>query len=158
MARKSALEAGLEAMAQDFALPGGGKLKIARLVRAHLDWFDLAAEHGLTWLDISRALAGVGITDQSGKALSFGTITAAVWRARDLRDQAPASIQKSKPPTARLAASKKTQPAHSKPQPKQKKSALPNPSQNARNKPAASNKDVLRYMQRAAALRKDRDL
>ena len=157
MAGKSELEAGLEAMARDFVLPGGGKLKVARLVSTHLDWFDLAAEHGLTWLDISRALASVSITDRRGKALSFGTITAAVWRARDLRDQAPSSVQKPKSRTARPTAHKKAQVPHSKPQPNPKSSALPKPAQDERSKPASSNKDILGYMQRAAALRKSRD-
>lgn len=87
--KKVELEAGLEAIAKDFVLPGGGRLRIARLVVNHLEWFDATEARGMTWQDMARAMAAAGVTDKHGKALSTGTLSSAVWRARDRRSIAP---------------------------------------------------------------------
>lgn len=163
MVRKSKLEAGLEAMAMDFVLPSGGKLKVARLVNQHLDWFDLATEHGLTWLDISRALASVGVTDRRGKALSFGTITAAVWRARAARsDQgrqryiSPSPAANTVPKFRSDISPKKVSVKKSKPDQREKPIVVTAPTTANRSRSTSSNTDIMNYMKRAAHLRKER--
>jgi hypothetical protein len=42
MARNKELEDGLKMMAEDFRLPGGGRMKLSRLVAKHLGWFEAA--------------------------------------------------------------------------------------------------------------------
>jgi hypothetical protein len=153
MAKKSDLETGLRTMAEDFVLPGGGHVKLARLVTMHLNWFDTATERGMTWLAMTKALAIVGITNQRGKPLSVSMLSATVWRARELRSQAPSRIQKPEPLAARPAL-KKARSKNSEPQLKPKLSIPPKPAQTDKNKSTSTNEDLLNYMQRAAALRK----
>lgn len=158
MARKLELEAGLEAMAADFVLLGGGRLRVARLVTNHLDWFDAAEARGMAWRDIARALATADVTDKHGKALSTGTLSSAVWRARDRRSNPPAPPQSS----ARNNSSHPPVVQGSRQGPsvvRQQKRPTP-PAARAHaavTKSASSRDDVLDYMKRAAALRTGRD-
>lgn len=76
------LEIGLRAMAADFHLPGGGRKKLARLVAAHLEWFEAAEQRGMVWQDMIRALATAGITTADSKPFSVGTLSSTVWRRR----------------------------------------------------------------------------
>jgi hypothetical protein len=48
MSRNKELEAGLEAIAEDLHLPGGGSKKLSRLVAEHLGWFDAAERRGMS--------------------------------------------------------------------------------------------------------------
>ncbi|MDU0954219.1 MAG: hypothetical protein E6614_02420 [Bradyrhizobium sp.] len=82
MAKNKELEAGLKAMAEDFHLPGGGRMKLSRLVDEHLGWFAAAERRGLGWRDMTRALAAAGVTSGGGKPLSIGTLSSTVWRKR----------------------------------------------------------------------------
>jgi hypothetical protein len=82
MANNKELEVGLGAMAAEFHLPGGGRKKLARLVAAHLEWFEAAEQRGMVWQDMVRALAAAGITTADSKPLSVGTLSSTVWRKR----------------------------------------------------------------------------
>lgn len=46
MTSNKELEAGLKAMAEDFHLPGGGRMKLSRLAADHLGWFHAAERRG----------------------------------------------------------------------------------------------------------------
>lgn len=84
MVSNKELEAGLKAMAEDFHLPGGARKKLARLVAEHLWWFDAAEQRGMSWRDMVRALAAVGVTGKGTKPVSVGTLSSTVWRARTI--------------------------------------------------------------------------
>jgi hypothetical protein len=158
MAKKSELEAGLEAMAQDFVLLGGGRLRIARLVANHLNWFDAAEARGMAWRDMARALATADVTDRHGNTLSTGTLSSAVWRARDRRSNSPAPPQSSaRKNSLHLPAVQKSREG-----PfvvRQQKQPTPPAARShaAVTNSASSPDDVLGFMKRAAALRKGRD-
>jgi hypothetical protein len=69
-------------MAEDFHLPGGGYKKPSQLVAGHnVHWFD-AAERGMGWRDMIRALTAAGVNGRGGKPLSVGTLSSALWRKR----------------------------------------------------------------------------
>jgi hypothetical protein len=76
------IEAGAKAIAEDMRLPGGGLKKLARVVQAHLEWFDAVEARGMTWPDIARALFAVGVIDNNGHAFSVGRLSSAVWHKR----------------------------------------------------------------------------
>ena len=76
------LEAGLKAMAEEFHLPGGARKKLSRLVMGHLWWFDAAEQRGMTWQDMTRAMAAAWMTGGGAKPVSVGTLSSTVWRAR----------------------------------------------------------------------------
>lgn len=63
----------------------GGQIKLARVVGAHLDWFDLVQQRGLSWDQIIRVLANAGATRENGLPFSRGHLSSAVWRARQER-------------------------------------------------------------------------
>jgi hypothetical protein len=98
MSRNGDLEAGLKLIAVDSQLPGGGRKKLSQLVAEHLDWFDAAEKRGMGWRDVIRALSAAGVTGKSGKPLSIGTLSSAVWRKRvELkRDDDARSLQASR--------------------------------------------------------------
>lgn len=158
MAKKSELEAGLMAMAQDFVLLGGGRLRVARLVANHLDWFDAAEARGMAWRDMARALATADVTDKHGKALSTGTLSSAVWRARNRRSNPAAPTRSSaRTNSSRPPAVQKSRQGLS--VVRQQKRPIP-PAADPRaavTKSPSSRDDVLGFMKRAAALRKGRD-
>jgi hypothetical protein len=82
MASNKELEAGLKAIVEDYHLPGGGRKKLSQLVAGHLAWFDAAERRGMGWQDTIRVLTTAGVTRRSGKPLSVGTLSSAVWRKR----------------------------------------------------------------------------
>ena len=82
MVTNKELEAGLKAMAEEFHLPGGARKKLSRLVMGHLWWFDAAEQRGMTWQDMTRAMAAAGMTGRGAKPVSVGTLSSTVWRAR----------------------------------------------------------------------------
>lgn len=65
MAGDKELEAGLRRMAEDFHLPGGGRMKLSRLVAEHLGWFAVAERRGLGWQDMIRVLTAVGVVGRT---------------------------------------------------------------------------------------------
>jgi hypothetical protein len=82
MASNKKIEAGAKVIAEDLALPGGGRKKLARVVENHLDWFDAVEARGLTWSDMSRLLLTAGAKGRNGRAISIGTLSSTVWRKR----------------------------------------------------------------------------
>jgi hypothetical protein len=87
MARDKELETGLRRMSEDFYLPGGGRMKLSRLVAEHLGWFDVAELRGMGWRDMIRALTAAGVVGRTGKHLSVGTLSSTIWRERDKTKQ-----------------------------------------------------------------------
>jgi hypothetical protein len=83
MAKSNEIEAGARAIAEDLRLPGGGQKKLARVVRNHLDWFDMAEDRGFTWADMSRLLFAAGAKGENGKAFSVSTLYLTVRRKRE---------------------------------------------------------------------------
>lgn len=82
MVTNKQLEAGLMAMAEEFQLPGGARKKLSRLVVGNLWWFDAAEQRGMTWRDMIQAMAAAGVTGRGAKPVSVGTLSSTVWRAR----------------------------------------------------------------------------
>jgi hypothetical protein len=85
MAKSNEIEAGVRAIAEDLRLPGGGQKKLARVVRNHLDWFDMAEDRGFTWADMSRLLFNAGAKAENGSAFSVSTLYLTVRRKREAR-------------------------------------------------------------------------
>jgi hypothetical protein len=83
MATSNEIEASARAIAEDLRLPGGGQKKLARVVRNHLDWFDMVEDRGLTWADMSRLLFAAGAKSENGKAFSVSTLYVTVRRMRE---------------------------------------------------------------------------
>jgi hypothetical protein len=83
MAKSNEIEAGARAIAEDLRLPGGGQKKLARVVRNHLDWFDMAEHRGFTWADMSRLLFAAGAKGRNARPFSVGTMYSTVWRKRE---------------------------------------------------------------------------
>ena len=71
---------GAKAIAEDLKLPGGGSVKLARIIDRHLDWFDAARARGLEWPDIVTMLFNAGVTRTDGRPLSRGHVSSLVWR------------------------------------------------------------------------------
>jgi hypothetical protein len=83
MAKSNEIEAGARAIAEDLRLPGGGQQKLARVVRNHLDWFDMAEDRGFTWADMTRLLFAAGAKGKNGSAFSVSTLYLTVRRKRE---------------------------------------------------------------------------
>ena|ERR1035437_7710683 len=83
MAKSNEIEAGARPIAEDLRLPGGGQKKLARVVRNHLDWFDMAEDCGLTWADMSRLLFAAGAKGENGSPFSVSTLYLTVRRKRE---------------------------------------------------------------------------
>lgn len=172
MVSNKELEGGLRAIAEGFHLPGDGRMKLSKLVAAHLHWFNAAERRGMTWGDMVRTLAAAGVTGRGGKPLSVGTLSSTVWRKRaeaeEMTDSAARKLglhvrKVGAPKAASVVPSMKV---------KQKKPAGP-PRTDARIKadqgmaapirkgtndaPANSKKDVLAFMDRARAVRRRSD-
>lgn len=71
---------GAEAIAADTQGPGGQRLKLARVIVGHLDWFEQARRRGLEWNDIVALLFRAGATRSDGRPLSRGHLQSLVWR------------------------------------------------------------------------------
>lgn len=159
---------GAKAIAEDMKLPGGGSVKLARIIDRHLDWFDAARARGLEWSDIVTMLFNAGVMRTDGRPLSRGHVSSLVWRkqaatqtrARAMRPP-PASAdtigndrggftatgQSVRPMRERaVSASPKTTP----PSGGKRSATAKRPSAGS----AKQNQDVLAFMKRAAAIRK----
>jgi hypothetical protein len=77
------IEAGAKAIADDLVLPDGGQKKLARVVEGQLAWFDAAEARGMTWAGIARVLFATGAKGQNGRPFSVGTLSSTVWRKRE---------------------------------------------------------------------------
>lgn len=84
---------GAEAIAADTQGPGGRRLKLARVIVGHLDWFEQARRRGLEWADIVALLFRAGATRSDGRPLSRGHLQSLVWRKQqEANASAPAPI------------------------------------------------------------------
>ncbi len=113
------IEAGAKAIAEDMMLPGGGRKKLARVVRDHLDWFDAVEARGLTWGNMSRLLLAAGAHGSDGRAIPVGTLSSTVWRKRSdaASPVSPASskIRSTGRPSPRMGQAERTHVIPSKP-------------------------------------------
>ncbi|MGE0769389.1 MAG: hypothetical protein AB7L90_23360 [Hyphomicrobiaceae bacterium] len=75
-----------------------GQVKLARVVGAHLDWFDLVQHRGLSWDQMIRVLADAGAMRENGLPFSRGHLSSTVWRARQERQQEIAVPPQQPPP------------------------------------------------------------
>ena len=146
------LSSGLRAMAADAMLPGGRRKLLTRLVRDHLSWFAMAERRGLTWRDMAAALASVDILSASGKVVTVGALSSAVWRARS---EAEKSRQRISPKDAGLSGvpDHRSQAADHRPARKLTDHKPRGSTKEA--EPATS--DTLRFMKRARRLRQPDD-
>lgn len=85
MARRSILSdeeltKGAKAIAEDMRVGETRRVKLARIIDDHLDWFDLARARGLEWTDIIEVLFKAGATRPDGRPLSRGHLSSLVWR------------------------------------------------------------------------------
>ncbi|MBC9879978.1 MAG: hypothetical protein E6614_00630 [Bradyrhizobium sp.] len=168
MTSNKELEARLNAMADDFHLPGGGRKKLSKLVAEHYAWFEAAARRGMSWPDMIRALTAAGVTGRDGKPLSVGTLSSTVWRKRAETEGEmgrPAGSATSIPPRAKSGKEVRPGPAKAA---EQKRSAVSShTTKNAGDrgrmtgsaKPAEgagrrANEDVLAFMNRARSVRR----
>jgi len=71
---------GARAIAADLRVGDTRQLKLARIIDAHLHWFQRARQRGLEWTDIVGILFEVGVTRPDGRPLSRGHLSALVWR------------------------------------------------------------------------------
>lgn len=71
---------GAEAIAADMRGPDERRLKLAKMIDAHLAWFEQARRRGLEWNDIVALLFRAGATRSDGRPLSRGHLQSLVWR------------------------------------------------------------------------------
>lgn len=172
MASNKELEAGLKAMVEDYHLPGGARKKLSQLVAGHLAWFDAAERRGMGWRDMIGVLTTAGVTRRSGKPLSVGTLSSAVWRKRsEAAEKADRSLPEQLNPPKPVHSREKSprEPKHVSPtQFRREKhtvilqatdhnkadraASLPPKRPNSGDR-AQTNKDVLAFMDRARAVR-----
>lgn len=76
---------GAEAVATDMQGPEGQRLKLARVIDVHLDWFEQARRRGLEWNDIVALLFRAGASRKDGRPLSRGHLQSLVWRKQQAR-------------------------------------------------------------------------
>ncbi len=163
---------GAEAIAADMQGPEGRRLKLARVIDVHLDWFEQARRRGLEWNDIVALLFRAGATRSDGRPLSRGHLQSLVWRKQPAERQAvgePARNEAAPVITKRTARSpltgKSTKPGRGrKPQPAEGtlafSGALPKPPAGSAGRdgvPATQPEGdaLLAYMKRAARLRRE---
>ena len=172
MASNKELEAGLKAMVEDYRLPGGGRKKLSQLVAGHLAWFDAAERRGMGWRDMIGVLTTAGMTRRSGKPLSVGTLSSAVWRKRsEAAEKADCSRPERLNPPEPVNSREKSprEPKHASPEQfrgdkravmlqgtdrnKADRAASLPPKRSNSGVRAQTNKDVLAFMDRARAVR-----
>lgn len=170
MVSKKELETRLKLMAEDFHLPGGGRMKLSRLVVRHLWWFDAAEQRGMSWQDMIRAMTAAEVTGRGSKPVSVGTLSSTVWRVRTKNQEANgASERKRARPAPTLPSGQPRRSAKSQGigQPQQdireaspQIGINPQPIQGASKRatnddpPGRVNRDVLKFMDRARAVRR----
>lgn len=75
-----ALVRGAQDIADDLQIGQPRRLKLAKIIDDHLDWFARAQARGLEWNDIIDLLFKSGVTRPDGRPLSRGHLSALVWR------------------------------------------------------------------------------
>lgn len=160
------LEVGARRIAEDFRLPGGGRKKIAKLVKDHWDWFKAAEARGMVVEGMLTMITAAGATYPNGGAIKFTTLSNAVWRRRS--GQTSRREKRLASPKGRKAESGPADGANDvgrKPRDRVGKPTAPAgysgrraaaPSEGCGSKGTApsSTSDVLGFMRRAAALRR----
>lgn len=76
---------GARSIAADMQLPDRQRLKLAKVVEDHLDWFEKAQARGLEWSDIIDVLYKAGVTRSDGRPLSRGHVSSLVWRKQQAK-------------------------------------------------------------------------
>lgn len=170
------IEVGAKAIAEDMALPGGGRKKLARLVSDHLEWFEAVEARGLAWGDISRLLLVAGAYGSDGRAIPVGTLSSTVWRKQQeaATSSAPAPTRRGTGQQSRNndqttsanyhgRVEEKRVPAIVRQKPSKRSRHLATEAAKsqatktpASDPPASSKRQTLDFMQRAAALRRSR--
>jgi hypothetical protein len=79
-ARDRDLVEGARSIAEDMLLPNGRQARLARIIDAHLWWFEAARRRGCAWDDIIEMLYAAGVKRPDGRALSRGHVSSLVWR------------------------------------------------------------------------------
>src|SRR5690606_10717923 len=79
------LAKGAQAIADDLRVGDTRRLKLAKIIDGHLDWFELARARGLEWTDIIDLLSRAGVTRPDGRPLSRGHLSSLVWRKQKSR-------------------------------------------------------------------------
>jgi hypothetical protein len=180
MAKGDEIEAGARAIAQDLRLPGGGQKKLARVVRNHLDWFEMAEGRGFTWADMTRLLFAAGAKGKNGNAFSVSTLYLTVRRIReDARLMVGGAGSSSRSTTGIQGSKQKLPPRKARldlapirsgnvepPREPERRPNMPekkrvktstgqsSPTNSEKTPPkASSNRDLLAFMQRSAAVR-----
>lgn len=156
--RDKDIQSGARLVAEDFRLPSGRRKKIAKLVTDHWGWFQAAEARGMVVEDILAMLTAAGATYEGGAPIKFATLSNALWRRRARQasrpEKAPATSKGQKTGGSR-------QPAG--PAGRKRDIAAPSmaPVQAIDHEPpvqkqtaTGSGADVLRFMRRAAALRR----
>ncbi|MET3889344.1 hypothetical protein ABIE41_000420 [Bosea sp. OAE506] len=79
---------GAKAIAADMQGPSGERLKLARVIDVHLDWFEQARRRGLEWSDIVALLFRAGAARGDGRPLARAHVQSLVWRKQYAERQA----------------------------------------------------------------------
>jgi hypothetical protein len=156
------IEVGAKAIASDLTLPGGRRKKLARVVEDHLAWFDAAEARGMTWEDMVAVLSAAGVKGGTGRRLTVGSLSSAVWRKRNEPQPPRRSVRRTQP--QRLVPRAEKRPGQARPsRSSRSKEALeraaPSPARPVNSgqrgaKPTSPGTDVLAFMQRAAKMRR----
>lgn len=173
MASNKELQVGLKAMAEDFHLPGGGRMKLSKLIARHMAWFDAAERRGMGWRDVARALAATGIASETGQPLSIGTLSSTVWRQRAEETKYPDGKNQvgqqpaTEPAVVHAKRSKSMTPPKARIKPRENKAKLrsgngqndghPKAATNSKgsaSEPAGKSENILAFMARAHAVRR----
>lgn len=159
---------GAKAIAEDVKLPGGGSVKLARIIDRHLEWFDTARARGLEWSDIVTILFNAGVTRTDGRPLSRGHVSSLVWRKQAATQERVGKAQLPPAPAdttgndrdGRADTGKSVRPTRERAVNASPKTTSPSGGKRpatTKGPPAGSakqNQDVLAFMKRAAAMRK----
>jgi hypothetical protein len=169
--RHKDLQAGVRLIAEDFRLPNGRRKKIAKLVKEHWGWLEAAQARGMVVEDILAMLTAAGATYDGGVPIKFATLSNAIWRRRAAQacrpEKAPATskVQKaagSRRPAGPAGRKRKQASAAGFIAPAQARSRAGIQAKDRElpvQKPVAtgSGAGVLKFMRRAAALRRPPD-
>ncbi|ODT65399.1 MAG: hypothetical protein ABS75_31925 [Pelagibacterium sp. SCN 63-23] len=102
---------GAQAIANDMRIGDTHRLKLARIIDPHLDWFAQARARGLEWTDIIDVLFRAGVKRPDGRPLSRGHLSSLVWRRQQSKITAP--MQTPRPALVSAGGNPKTNRTHS---------------------------------------------
>lgn len=78
------LKSGAQSIADDLRVGDNRRLKLAKVIDSHLEWFERARDRGLEWTDIVDILFQAGVVRPDGRPLSRGHLSSLVWRKQKL--------------------------------------------------------------------------